>query len=51
MCSKRFRARWMVKRFFLMTGSLGLMLFVIEQYIQPTIDNSMRPLQQMVRRR
>jgi diacylglycerol O-acyltransferase-1 len=45
--SKRFRARWMVKRLFMLTGSLGLMLFVTEQYIQPTIDNSLRPLRAM----
>lgn len=48
-CSKRFRARWMVKKLFMFTGGLGLMLFVTEQYIQPTIDNSMRPLKEMVR--
>ena len=47
--SKRFRARWMVKRLFMLTLSLGLMLFVTEQYIQPTIDNSLRPLREMVR--
>lgn len=45
--SKRFRARWMVKKLFMFTGGLGLMLFVTEQYIQPTIDNSMRPLKEM----
>lgn len=49
-CSKRFRARWMAKRLLMLTGSLGLMLFVTEQYIQPTIDNSLRPLRAMVRR-
>ena len=48
-CSKRFRARWMAKKLLMLTGGLGLMLFSIEQYIQPTIDNSMRPLREMVR--
>ncbi|EFN50697.1 hypothetical protein CHLNCDRAFT_28812 [Chlorella variabilis] len=45
--SKRFRARWMAKKLLMLTGGLGLMLFSIEQYIQPTIDNSMRPLREM----
>ena len=38
----------MVKKLVMLTGSLGMMLFVTEQYIQPTIDNSMRPMQEMV---
>lgn len=45
--SKHFRARWMAKRLVMLTGSLGLMLFVTEQYIQPTIDNSLKPLRDM----
>lgn len=39
----------MAKRLVLLTGGLGLMLFVAEQYIQPTVDNSLRPLREMVR--
>ncbi|PSC71143.1 Diacylglycerol O-acyltransferase 1 [Micractinium conductrix] len=45
--SKVFRARWMVKKLLMLTGGLGLMLFFTEQYMQPTIDNSMRALQDM----
>lgn len=40
----------MAKRLVMLTGSLGLMLFVTEQYIQPTIDNSLKPLRDMVGR-
>ena len=50
-CSKRFRARWMVKKLVMLTCSLSMMLFVTEQYIQPTIDNSLRPMREMVSRR
>lgn len=39
----------MVKKLLMLTGGLGLMLFFTEQYMQPTIDNSMRALQDMVR--
>lgn len=46
--SKRFRARWFAKKLLQLSGSLGLMLFVTEQYIQPTIDNSLRPMREMV---
>lgn len=46
--SKRFRARWMAKKLVQLSASLGLMLFVTEQYIQPTIDNSLRPMREMV---
>ncbi|KAI7841389.1 hypothetical protein COHA_005007 [Chlorella ohadii] len=45
--SKRFRARWMAKKLVQLSASLGLMLFVTEQYIQPTIDNSLRPMREM----
>jgi hypothetical protein len=40
----------MVKKLVMLTCSLSMMLFVTEQYIQPTIDNSLRPMREMVRR-
>ena len=44
---RRFRLRWTLRRIAMLCLSLGLMLFIIEQYIEPTIDNSLRPLQEM----
>ena len=46
--SPRFRLRWVLRRICMMCASLALMLFIMEQYIEPTIDNSLKPLQEMV---
>ena len=45
--SPRVRLRWMLRRIAMFSGALGLMLFFFEQYIEPTIDNSLKPLQEM----
>ncbi len=45
--SPRIRLRWMLRRVSMFFAALGLMLFFFEQYIEPTIDNSLRPLQEM----
>ena len=45
--SRRIRLRWMLRRLSMFFASLGLMLFFFEQYIEPTIDNSIKPLQLM----
>lgn len=47
--SPRFRIKWLLRRVFMLSTGLGMMLFIIEQYIEPTIDNSIKPLQDMVR--
>jgi diacylglycerol O-acyltransferase-1 len=44
----RVRPRWVLRRVALLCAALGMMLFILEQYIEPTIDNSLRPLQEMV---
>ena len=31
----------------MLSAGLGMMLFITEQYIEPTIDNSIKPLQDM----
>ncbi|KAI8108683.1 hypothetical protein M9435_005100 [Picochlorum sp. BPE23] len=45
--SPRFRVRWLMRRIVMLSAGLGMMLFFFEQYIEPTIDNSMKPLQEM----
>jgi diacylglycerol O-acyltransferase 1 len=45
--SSRFRLRWTLRRISMLCISLGTMLFIMEQYIQPTIDNSLKLLQEM----
>ncbi|KAH7619019.1 putative Diacylglycerol O-acyltransferase 1C [Nannochloris sp. 'desiccata'] len=45
--SPRIRLRWMLRRVSMFFAALGLMLFFFEQYIEPTIDNSLKPLQEM----
>jgi diacylglycerol O-acyltransferase 1 len=45
--SPRIRLRWMLRRLSMFFAALGLMLFFFEQYIEPTIDNSLKPLQEM----
>jgi hypothetical protein len=37
-----------MRRIVMLSAGLGMMLFFFEQYIEPTIDNSMKPLQEMV---
>ena len=44
---RRFRLRWTLRRIAMFCLSLGLMLFIMEQYIEPSIDNSLKPLQEM----
>lgn len=46
--SPRFRFRWMLRRVLMLSLGLGMMLFILEQYIEPTIDNSIKPMQDMV---
>lgn len=46
--SPRFRFRWVLRRMLMFMASLGWMLFITEQYIEPTIENSLKPLQEMV---
>ena len=41
------RLRRILKRFVSLVCLSSLMLFITEQYIEPTIDNSIRPLQEM----
>ena len=45
--SPRFRIRWLLRRVAMLSAGLGMMLFITEQYIEPTIDNSIKPLQDM----
>ena len=45
--SPRFRIRWLLRRVVMLSAGLGMMLFITEQYIEPTIDNSIKPLQDM----
>eukprot|EP00887_Chlorella_sp_A99_P006596 scaffold3.g6596.t1 len=45
--SRRLRLRWVLKKLVMLGGALGMMLFILEQYMEPTIDNSLRPLRQM----
>ena len=45
--SPRFRVRWLLRRVAMLSAGLGMMLFITEQYIEPTIDNSIKPLQDM----
>ena len=45
--SPRIRLRWMLRRLVMFGAALGLMLFFFEQYIEPTIDNSLKSLQEM----
>jgi diacylglycerol O-acyltransferase-1 len=45
--SPRIRARWTARRLLQLALALGAMLFIQEQYIEPTIDNSLRPLREM----
>ena len=40
--------RWTLRRLVMLAAAMALMLFLMEQYIEPTIDNSLRPLRQMV---
>ena len=47
--SRRLRMRWLVRKFGQLMLALGLMLFFMEQYIEPTIANSLEPLKSMVR--
>jgi diacylglycerol O-acyltransferase-1 len=47
----RVRPRWVLRRLAFLCAALGLQLFIMEQYIEPTIDNSLRPLQEMVSRK
>ena len=47
--SRHLRLRWVLRRLVMLAGALGMMLFIIEQYMEPTIDNSLRPLVEMVR--
>lgn len=41
------RVRWVLRRLVMLCGALGMMLFILEQYMEPTIDNSIRPLREM----
>jgi diacylglycerol O-acyltransferase-1 len=45
--SPRFRVRWLLRRVAMLSAGLGMMLFITEQYIEPTIDNSIKPLLDM----
>ena len=45
--SPRFRVRWLLRKIAMLSAGLGMMLFITEQYIEPTIDNSIKPLQDM----
>lgn len=45
--SPRFRFRWLLRKIAMLSAGLGMMLFITEQYIEPTIDNSIKPLQDM----
>ncbi len=45
--SPRFRFRWLLRRIAMLSAGLGMMLFITEQYIEPTIDNSIKPIQDM----
>lgn len=45
--SPRVRMRWLLRRILMLFAALSMMLFIIEQYIEPTIDNSLKPLQEM----
>ncbi|KAL6767189.1 DGAT1 [Auxenochlorella protothecoides x Auxenochlorella symbiontica] len=45
--STRFRIRWLLRRVATMLVTLTTMLFIIEQYIEPTIHNSIQPMMTM----
>nr|ATZ76562.1 acyl-CoA:1,2-diacylglycerol O-acyltransferase [Lobosphaera incisa]AYE66854.1 DGAT1 [Lobosphaera incisa] len=45
--SSRIRMRWIMRRVLELLFTIGLMLFVVEQYTAPTISNSLAPIQQL----
>lgn len=42
--SERFRKRWFARRLLELLVFTGLFLFIMDQYIHPTIQNSLQPL-------
>lgn len=45
--SKRLRKRWLVRRCMELVFFSGLLLFIVDQYIVPAVDNSLKPLAEM----
>ncbi|KAK9837361.1 hypothetical protein WJX84_000606 [Apatococcus fuscideae] len=42
--SSRFRVRWLFRRMLQLLVVIGTMLFIVEQYITPTVKNSIAPI-------
>ncbi|KAK9858439.1 hypothetical protein WJX84_002695 [Apatococcus fuscideae] len=42
--SSRFRVRWLFRRMLQLLVTIGAMLFIVEQYITPTVKNSIAPI-------
>eukprot|EP01025_Chloroclados_australasicus_P052422 TRINITY_DN6110_c0_g2_i2.p1 TRINITY_DN6110_c0_g2~~TRINITY_DN6110_c0_g2_i2.p1 ORF type:complete len:673 (-),score=48.10 TRINITY_DN6110_c0_g2_i2:283-2301(-) len=45
--SSRFRRNWLLRRVVEFVVYLSLMMFIVEQYIEPTIANSLKPLRDL----